>query len=378
MIFKIFQNSHLSPISFTLSFGLIHNRRFWYHLYGIFDDCEVPSAISCSQFRSADSFDWHIRVLTRCISTESHLLLRLMYSCSLIKVGFLFLLISFVTERWEPVCEARGGKQHVVLWVSLLLSVGSIKSTGWVNVKQQGECPEPCAGGRPTKPVGGWRPVCVPARPCSVLAVALLGSGLSMQPDALLPRTLQMLCVPLQQIPEVRVHLQTYEIKPSPALITMHGVFLDLGLRAVQGINLSKWEWQQFILCEHKNVMVIQNGMESGPSHFPSVGAWGAPSHLLWDWKPHWWTFWRRLEWLPPFCFLTFCKGLMHCLQFSSPIWIVLFHVTYIIKRWKQKLDLLLLLALLTYQNIVVVFSCFCFFVLNLVLFGLLFFFEVF
>lgn len=141
----------------------------------------------------------------------------------------------------------------------------------------------------------------------------------------------------------------------------MHGVFLDLGLRAVQGINLSKWEWQQFILCEHKNVMVIQSGMESGPSRFPSVGAWGAPSHLLWDWKPHWWTFWRRLEWLPPFCFLTFCKGLMHCLQFGSPIWIILFHVTYIIKRWKQKLDLLLLLALLTYQNIVVVFSCFCF-----------------
>lgn len=56
-------------------------------------------------------------------------------------------------------CEARGGKHHVVLCVSLLLSVGSVKST---DRSQQGECAEPCAGGRPTQPVGDWKHVGLP------------------------------------------------------------------------------------------------------------------------------------------------------------------------------------------------------------------------
>lgn len=45
---------------------------------------------------------------------ESHLLLSLTYSCSLLKVRFISVLISFGNERWEPVCEAGGGKGDAV------------------------------------------------------------------------------------------------------------------------------------------------------------------------------------------------------------------------------------------------------------------------
>lgn len=52
-----------------------------------------------------------------------------------------------------------------------------------------------------------WLEAWTPRRPCSVVA-DFAGSGVSVQPDALLPHALQVLwCFPLQQITEVRVHL---------------------------------------------------------------------------------------------------------------------------------------------------------------------------
>lgn len=41
------------------------------------------------------------------------------------------------------------------------------------------------------------------------------------------------------------------------ALETVLGAFLGLGLTAVQGIKLSKWEWQQVTLLGHKAWMII-------------------------------------------------------------------------------------------------------------------------
>lgn len=202
----------------------------------------MPSAISCSQLRSADSFDWHIRVWTSCIwIEESHLLLRLIYS--LIKVGFLFLLISFGTERWEPVCEARGGKHHVVLCVSLLLSVGSVKST---DRSQQGECAEPCAGGRPTQPVGGWKHVGLPG---PALWWQWLCWELVCPCSPMLCK--DVVCPSAANDWSTRSSLSLWNRTQScRALKATRGVFLGLGLRAVQGINLSKWERQRFALCE--------------------------------------------------------------------------------------------------------------------------------
>lgn len=178
---------------------------------------------------------------------ESHLLLRLIYSCSLIIVGFLFSLISFGTERWEPTCEVRGGNHHVVLCVSLLLSIGSIKS---MDCSQHGEWPEPCAGGRPTRPLvagsldtsqallcGGrlcWERS-VRAAWCSS---ASRSAGVVVLPSA---------ADHWSACSSLTLRNRTQSCRASKA---MHGVFVDPGLRALQGINLSKWGWQRFTLGE--------------------------------------------------------------------------------------------------------------------------------
>lgn len=60
----------------------------------------------------------------------------------------------------------------------------------------------------------------------------------------------KMLCVPLQHW-STRSSLSLWNRTQScRALKATRGVFLGLGLRAVQGINLSKWERQRFALCE--------------------------------------------------------------------------------------------------------------------------------
>lgn len=111
-------------------------------------------------------------------------------------------------------------------------------------------------------------------------------------------------------------------------------MFLGLGLRAVQGINLSKWERQRFALCE-VCCDTEQDGVRSFPfstgvclrNPQPSLARLKAAlMNLIEDWSD-----------CLHFASDCFGDGLMNCLQLSGPMWIILFRVTFIIKRWKQK-----------------------------------------
>lgn len=119
----IIWNTHPSSIYFFSSFFL--NPRFIFHwnflVPSLFTGLSVivkcpwqsasPSSttqITLSYQSELDVFEW-----------KSHLLLRLIYSCSLLKVRALSILISFGNEIWEPVGEAGGGKGDVVFCVSL-------------------------------------------------------------------------------------------------------------------------------------------------------------------------------------------------------------------------------------------------------------------